>query len=101
MQELKISKGMAYMIRAILNIEPEKLQVQLNNMIQMAECAATGINKAVTDFDARLKTLEASHSEIATMLKRWDHERHDYNAGNTITDNRAKPAADLGKVNGG
>ena len=89
------------MIRAILNIEPEKLQIQINNMIQMAEGAATGINKGVADFDARLKALESSHSEIATMLKRWDHERHEFNAGNAIADNRAKPAADLGKVNGG
>lgn len=92
---------MGLMIRAVLNIEPEKLQVQINNMIQMAEGAAIGINKAVADFDSRLKALEESHREIATMLKRWDHERHDYNAGNTIADNRAKPAANLSKVNGG
>lgn len=84
MQELKLTKGVAIMIRAILNIDPETLQNQVNAVVKMAEGAAVGVNQAVKDFDARLTKLEQSHNRIATMLERWDHERREFNAGTEL-----------------
>ena len=80
MEPLKLSKGMALMIRAVLNIEPARVEAQINDLMAKAEGAATGIQQATRDFDARLRALEESHNRIATMLERWDHERHDFNA---------------------
>ena len=88
MDQIHISKGVAYMIRAILNIEPEQVERQLNDVIAKsaeAFAAIQGTVKRSDDLMSRMETelagLKESHSRLNDMLIRWDNERRDFNAG--------------------
>lgn len=81
MQEIKLTKGVAMMIRAILNIEPERLEQQINDAF--AQCT-TLVEKGMPllgGLDDRLQALEASNKalqednrKLISLLERLTHD---------------------------
>jgi hypothetical protein len=92
MEKLVLSKGVALMIRAILNIDPAKIEAQINDVIGKAELAFSIIKNSAADFDKRIAAVEKSNIALAdanqavlNILQRWENERRDFNSKPTDT----------------
>lgn len=96
MEPIKISKGVAMMIRAVLNITPEQVEAQVNNLIAKSENAFLTMKNTLGHFDGRLTRIEAeltalkeTNAQLNDMLNRWDHERRDFQSKSGNGEDRA------------
>jgi peptidoglycan hydrolase CwlO-like protein len=66
---LQFNKGMAGMIRAVLNIDPETLQGQINGTIQQAEHAFKSLHENLHYFRSEISSLRKEVAELKAMMK--------------------------------
>lgn len=77
---IEIPKGVAMMIRSILNIDPLKIETQINEFMGKAQSGLIGAQKMLSDFDTRLSALEAATialtENIQRLTKLIDEDHH-------------------------
>lgn len=91
--DITIPKGVALMIRALLNIDPEKVEGTINDLLSKSEAAFNKLNSTLAYFDERLlaleaanKVLQADNQRLISLIERLDHGGQRTN-GYSATDN--------------
>lgn len=98
LENVQIPKGVAMLIRTVLNIDPAKIEAQLNEFLAKAHNGIGGAQKMLQDFDGRLQALEAANKELASEVRRLMQQKEGENVSSE--NERQNAAAAIGNGNG-